>query len=522
MDGDNNKFHVQVITGTINLESSPETTTEEETNVLAEVNGEETAPTGAPDLVETSDTAATKTPRTIQETVAPVLSEPETYIEELTANALDYENDSNADEKEFKEGKPTKSWIFQTNEDIILYCKEPNSYDAKYPHLDYEEFILITMNAEQEENLKRYGNDVVLVDRTDDFNSYEFEMTAIMVLDQFRQGIATTFMFSNRADEYVYQILFAELQKRLVNQLTPKVFMSDRTDFYYSAWEKVMGRPQKRLFCTWYVSQDWKENLSKVEGDNGKKTSVYARLREMQTEMNCSKFHSLLEAFLNEGDADLKEFLKYFETFYTHTFASWAYCYRRYSGINTNTYTKQLFSKIRKKYLSRVDYTKLQDDLEIIQVILENFFYEESIRKLKKERVIEKVEELVQRHEESIKENLSSIREVPSGWCVPPDKNRNRVKDMDDMYLVQPYVQNCDCQLRCVPCNACIHKYQCSCVDYSVEYNFCKHIHLVCQLIKEKAKNETDVIIFNDVPKAEPFTEYASEAKIRYGRIPFK
>ena len=42
-----------------------------------------------------------------------------------------------------------------------------------------------------------------------------------------------------------------------------------------------------------------------------------------------------------------------------------------------------------------------------------------------------------------------------------------------------------ECPLTCIPCVSCIHSFNCTCIDNSVQYNMCKHIHLVARKMKK-------------------------------------
>ncbi len=43
----------------------------------------------------------------------------------------------------------------------------------------------------------------------------------------------------------------------------------------------------------------------------------------------------------------------------------------------------------------------------------------------------------------------------------------------------------CDCSLKCTECRICVHSYSiCTCQDYLVLVNICKHIHLTVRTIK--------------------------------------
>lgn len=46
------------------------------------------------------------------------------------------------------------------------------------------------------------------------------------------------------------------------------------------------------------------------------------------------------------------------------------------------------------------------------------------------------------------------------------------------------------CKLICNDCEACLHKYSCEYLDNAIQFNMCKHIHEVCQFVK----NQTVVV----------------------------
>ncbi|XP_048522007.1 uncharacterized protein LOC125504288 [Dendroctonus ponderosae] len=58
------------------------------------------------------------------------------------------------------------------------------------------------------------------------------------------------------------------------------------------------------------------------------------------------------------------------------------------------------------------------------------------------------------------------------------------------MYVVERLSLGCTCKLVCDKCQACIHQYTCSCLDCSVKWNMCKHIHLVCTFISKISGEE--------------------------------
>lgn len=71
------------------------------------------------------------------------------------------------------------------------------------------------------------------------------------------------------------------------------------------------------------------------------------------------------------------------------------------------------------------------------------------------------------------------IVQCESGWNSASEKQT-------ELYLLQEVREGCNCQLLCPDCKVCIHKYICSCIDTSIKYNMCKHIHLLCTHLNKK------------------------------------
>jgi hypothetical protein len=62
--------------------------------------------------------------------------------------------------------------------------------------------------------------------------NYDFELTTIMVIDEFGQGFPVAFMFSNKKDTHIYEEFLKAfgkkweiLQQELLCQILPKLFI---------------------------------------------------------------------------------------------------------------------------------------------------------------------------------------------------------------------------------------------------------------------------------------------------------
>ncbi|XP_035210002.1 uncharacterized protein LOC118184442 [Stegodyphus dumicola] len=181
------------------------------------------------------------------------------------------------------------------------------------------------------------------------------------------------------------------------------------------------------------------------------------------------------ETLLN--DSDTNAFGQYFISHYAKNATAWAYCHRLQCGINTNMHLERMHKTIKYLYLNG----KIVKRLDKSITILMNFIKDKLVDRLiilNKGKLCSKLQILRKRHKVILTESYSVIQNE-RGWEVLSS-------DCSEIYLVEQKVNDCTCQLTCTECNACIHKYTCTCVDASIKWNMCKHIHSVCQYRKNK------------------------------------
>ena len=51
----------------------------------------------------------------------------------------------------------------------------------------------------------------------------------------------------------------------------------------------------------------------------------------------------------------------------------------------------------------------------------------------------------------------------------------------NDTYLIEKPNVVCTCCLRCDKCNICLHTFTCSCIQYSIKWVICIHIHYLVE-----------------------------------------
>lgn len=68
------------------------------------------------------------------------------------------------------------------------------------------------------------------------------------------------------------------------------------------------------------------------------------------------------------------------------------------------------------------------------------------------------------------------------GWMVPSTSN-------SEISVVEEIKPECTCKLVCDECQKCLHHYICTCLDSSIKWNMCKHIHIVAKYTKQNHAN---------------------------------
>ncbi|GFS83536.1 uncharacterized protein NPIL_446271 [Nephila pilipes] len=129
--------------------------------------------------------------------------------------------------------------------------------------------------------------------------------------------------------------------------------MTDDTESFPNAWRTVFGVPEKRLLCSWHVDKSWRRNISKLIKKPENQVEAYKVVRCLLIETDEEAFSIMLKEALkifSEKD-ELREFGNYFEHVYCKRTEAWAYCYRKWLGIDTNMHIESMLRTIKYVYL---------------------------------------------------------------------------------------------------------------------------------------------------------------------------
>ncbi|XP_067126925.1 uncharacterized protein, partial [Centruroides vittatus] len=89
----------------------------------------------------------------------------------------------------------------------------------------------------------------------------------------------------------------------------------------------------------------------------------------------------------------------------------------------------------------------------------------------------------------------------------------------NSIYVVEKKNENIEdhtrCKLLCNKCNVCVHVYSCTCPDYEVSLNMCKHIHAVIKIEKETSNRNATNELSCDILADDPNTLFKSVENYR-------
>ncbi|KAL4092150.1 hypothetical protein QTP88_026703 [Uroleucon formosanum] len=209
----------------------------------------------------------------------------------------------------------TEIWV---QEQMLLKEKSPVTYfkmqcEKEGPLLK-DDFMIVIMTPYQIDVLSKYATDRICVNSTHGITSHDFQLTTLLVVDEFGAGCPVALCISNRNDS---------------------VAMSR---FFLSSKEKV--------------NRSWRKNLIKIKSLI-KQSEVYKACRTLMEILDIDQFQNSLECFLAmcEDDVEIKDFGIYFKTYYSQLPKAWTFCYRLDLSLNTYMYLEAMHKKLKYCYM---------------------------------------------------------------------------------------------------------------------------------------------------------------------------
>lgn len=374
-----------------------------------------------------------------------------------------------------------------TNDTSVLYHKPHGEIDHNYSEIQSDDFILIIMNEQQNELLRRYGKNILILDRTAK-TSYNLHLLTFFVLNENNQAFPCCFMFTNRDDESRLKTLFTILQSKC-GTITTDVLMSCTSEQFHKTWTSIMGTPRHHVYSPWSVTQTWRNNITKIKNSE-KQREVTDTLKKLLDEADSKKFPILLNEFVEKitKDETSRQFGQYFCKYFLHNVIKWAHCYHLQIGVPDITEVEKASTVIKCIYYNIKKNGGLSDCILFLYRFLRDKLFNKCVRYSKEEK-IRRQQRLQQRHMISASKTYSITANEEDSWIITStnEKSVNEVKS---------HITDCHCEISCDVCNVCIHRYVCSCTDSSIEWNMCDHIHFLCTNLQ--LTGDDNIIIVND------------------------
>jgi hypothetical protein len=206
---------------------------------------------------------------------------------------------------------------------VVVFKQQGENQGSDIDNLSEKDFLL-GIQTKFQEDMKRFGDNLICTDTTYNTNIYSFNLITVMVVDKYAEGIPVAWAITNREDMSMLFQFFKNLKTR-TGDLKPKIFMTDDAEQFWKAWVGVYGANHtQKLLCAWHIDRVWREGLQKPIKNKQEQTSTYHQLQVLQHQQTVSDFNLKLQQFLS----------------YCNRVSEWATCHHKWKSINTNMYVE--------------------------------------------------------------------------------------------------------------------------------------------------------------------------------------
>ena len=146
-----------------------------------------------------------------------------------------------------------KKLQLESNNSIIVYNPQGQPVQigpSMYDDIDIKKdlFIFGIQTKEQLKMFKQGVQKIYCIDSTHSTNIYEFQLTTIMVPDEFNRGYPLDWVISNHAHELTLRLFLEEIKKRCPENFKVNCVMTDDDNTGWDAFTSVFWE-SKHLLC---------------------------------------------------------------------------------------------------------------------------------------------------------------------------------------------------------------------------------------------------------------------------------
>ena len=312
------------------------------------------------------------------------------------------------------------SWVeemelLQYNPVLVFKQQQPPSQSA--PSLKMNDFLLVLQTEFQRDMLRTYGKSCVCMDTTYRTNEYDFYLIALMVIDDYQEGIPVGWALCNREDTPVLMDILNAI-KTQCGVITTAWFMSDMAEQFCIAWISFFGQNETQgIWCAWHVDRAWRGAIMKHISSK-QQVEMYHHLRVLMMETEVATFRRLLSQFLTLIKSTASSFCDYFHTTYCNHVQKWVMCYRVGTPMNTNMYAESFHRVLKIVYLQHKQNQRIDCLIHILLKIVRDKAFER-LHKLEKGNHTHRTGEINKRHASAV--TLLSVATID---CISSDKWR--------------------------------------------------------------------------------------------------
>ena len=368
-----------------------------------------------------------------------------------------------------------------------ILCFKAQGETSHHVGMKSNDFLLGLQTEFQKEMFIKYAKKLVCVDATHGTNAYDFQLITVLVIDDYDEGIPVAWLISNKESSSVLSSFFASIRERCGDVKT-EIFMTDDAEGYHNSWISAFSRPAKKLLCSWHVDRSWRRKINEHIKDKEQQAEVYSALKSLQNETSEAEFRRSLQKFLAWLREISDAMATYFEREYAKRPREWASCFRVGTRANTNMFVESFHRTLKEVYLERKQNRRVDHLLYKLRKISRDKAYEQWI-KAEKGKATVRQRENMKRHKqaESVAAKALSGKDLDC-WEVPSLNDQRKVHCVRRISSSQ-----CACLLRCPSCMACVHTFDCTCLDYAIRGVVCTHIHAVCMTTPQDKAEESQV-----------------------------
>lgn len=321
------------------------------------------------------------------------------------------------------------------------------------------------------------------LDSTHGLNSYDFQMTTLMTIDEHGEGFPIAFCYSSRVDVQAMSVYLQVLKPLIGDVLENVVLMTDDSEVYSNAWNDVIGKPAARLLCTWHIDRAWRKNLPKIKGSTELKATIYKTIRSLMEIPSQEMFHGKLNQFMSAAKEDSKTaaFACYFESEYATRPELWAYSYRMGLKVHHNMHLEAMHRVIKHVQLRGLKVRRMDKSIHALMQFLRTKM-SDRLLKLHKGKWTRHIGGIRMRHKTSQTMNKVHMECLEVNKVYMVHGSCNQIYTVRQADLV-PHTKGA-CPLMCSYCGICVHMFSCTCIDSALRNTICKHIHLAISRYK--------------------------------------